>query len=140
MNFADTPCRLSGFPVALTLEVCVDLRWGRKMRSLFVSLLAMSSLGFAAAAAGAENNGIAETSSYELAAAWPQLVHPFYRAGYALGSQGGIFAESPNRIFLASRGELKLPDKLPAGFNGLWGSLTASGQQGDAPYHVPELR
>ena len=36
---------------------------------------------------------------------------------------GGIFAETPNRIFIANRGELKLPDKLPRNFTGFWGSF-----------------
>ena len=31
------------------------------------------------------------------------------KPGYIWGSQPGVFAESPNRIFLAARGELKLP-------------------------------
>ena len=34
-----------------------------------------------------------------------------------------MFAETPNRIFLAVRGELKLPATLGRGFNGIWGSL-----------------
>ena len=32
-----------------------------------------------------------------------------------------MFAESPNRIWLANRGELKLPDKVPNNFPGNWG-------------------
>jgi DNA-binding beta-propeller fold protein YncE len=59
----------------------------------------------------------------------------FARAGYIQGSQGGVFAESPNRIFVLNRGELKLPEKLPEAFNGAWGSL---GQQ--ATQATPELR
>src|SRR5262245_45513046 len=54
------------------------------------------------------------------------------RPGYILGSKSGVFAESPDRIFIANRGELKLPDTLPptqppkvytAPFDGTWGSL-----------------
>jgi hypothetical protein len=45
---------------------------------------------------------------------WPQWAHPYPKAGYVWGSQGGVFAESPNRIYFANRGELKLPDKMPA--------------------------
>lgn len=40
-----------------------------------------------------------------------------------MGSTPGIFADTPNRIFLAIRGELKLPEKLPRAFAGTWGSL-----------------
>ena len=34
-----------------------------------------------------------------------------------------MFAESPNRIFVAQRGETKLPDPLPAAFSGFAGSI-----------------
>ena len=52
---------------------------------------------------------------------WPQWAHPYPKPGYIWGSQGGVFAESPNRIYLANRGELKLPEKVPNGFPGNWG-------------------
>ncbi len=52
---------------------------------------------------------------------WPQWSHPYPKPGYIWGSQGGVFAESPNRIYLANRGELKLPDKVPNNFPGNWG-------------------
>ena len=32
-----------------------------------------------------------------------------------------MFAESPNRIYLANRGELKLPERVPPNFPGNWG-------------------
>ena len=44
---------------------------------------------------------------------WPQWAHPYPKPGYIWGSQGGVFAESPNRIYLANRGELKLPERVP---------------------------
>ena len=78
-----------------------------------------------------EKGGGDETGPYDVTANWPL---PFARPGYIQGSQGGVFAESPNRIFLLNRGELKLPDKLPAGFNGSWGSI------GQATQATPELR
>jgi len=55
------------------------------------------------------------TGPYDVAKNWPQppgdqsLGHP----GYTWGSQGGVFAESPNRIFMANRGELEIPPPLP---------------------------
>jgi DNA-binding beta-propeller fold protein YncE len=64
--------------------------------------------------------GEEETGPYEVVENWPQ---PWSRPGYIWGSQPGVFAESPSRIFIAARGELKLPEKLPRGFNGIWGSL-----------------
>ena len=35
---------------------------------------------------------------------WPQ---PFARPGYIQGVQTGVFAETPNRIFVLNRGEIK---------------------------------
>src|SRR5262245_7173105 len=67
-----------------------------------------------------QKGGEDETGPYEVAPNWPQ---PWARQGYIWGSQPGVFAESPNRIFLAVRGELKLPPTLGRGFNGIWGSL-----------------
>jgi hypothetical protein len=75
-----------------------------------------------------QKGGGDETGVYDVVSGWPQ---PFARQGYIQGSQGGVFAESPNRIFLANRGEVKLPEKIPAdspvlgpmAFNGSFGSL-----------------
>src|SRR5436190_17673826 len=81
-----------------------------------------------------EKGGDDVTGPYNVAEKWP---HPLSVAkpGYSWGSTGGIFAETPNRIFIANRGELKLPEKVPNGFNGYWGSL---GQQATTP--TPEFR
>ena len=67
-----------------------------------------------------QKGGEDETGPYEVVPNWPQ---PWARQGYIWGSQPGVFAETPNRIFLAVRGELKLPATLGRGFNGIWGSL-----------------
>ena len=49
-----------------------------------------------------------ETGPYEVANGWPRpLGHP----GWTWGSQGGVFAETPNRIYIANRGELPIPEK-----------------------------
>jgi len=62
------------------------------------------------------------TGEYEIPDAnWPQWAHPYPKPGFIWGSQGGVFAESPDRVYLANRGELKLPDKIPNGFPGNWG-------------------
>ena len=59
------------------------------------------------------------TGEYEIPdPAWPQWAHPYPKPGYIWGSQGGVFAESPDRVYLANRGELKLPDKVPNNFPG----------------------
>jgi DNA-binding beta-propeller fold protein YncE len=81
-------------------------------------------LGFAAlvsVSAQTQKGGEDITGPYDVVDGW---VKPFAKPGYIQGSQGGVFAESPNRIFVLNRGELKLPDKLPEfGFNGAWGSV-----------------
>jgi len=79
-----------------------------------------------------DKGGEEETGPYAVVENWPT---PWSRAGYIWGSQPGIFAESPNRIFIAARGELKLPDTLPRGFNGIWGSMN---QRATEP--KPEMR
>jgi len=73
-----------------------------------------------------------ETGPYEVVEGWPK---PWADTGYIWGSQPGVFAESADRIFILARGELKLPDTLPRGFNGIWGSL---GQRATEP--TPEMR
>jgi hypothetical protein len=75
---------------------------------------------FPATASLQQKGGEEETGPYEVVQNWPQ---PWAAAGYIWGSQPGVFAESPNRIFIAARGELKLPDPLPRGFTNEWGSL-----------------
>jgi hypothetical protein len=74
-----------------------------------------------------QKGGEQETGPYEVVEGWPQ---PWSPSGYIWGSQPGVFAESPDRIFIAARGELKLPDPLPRGFNGIWGS---TGQRATEP-------
>jgi sugar lactone lactonase YvrE len=82
--------------------------------AFLVGVLALS------ASAVPQKGGEEETGPYDLVDKWPA---PWAKAGYIWGSQPGIFAESPNRIFIAARGELKLPEPLGRGFNGIWGSL-----------------
>src|SRR5262245_19195752 len=72
-----------------------------------------------------QKGGEDETGPYDVAANWPQ---PWSKQGYIWGSQPGVFAETPDRIFLAVRGELKLPEKLGRGVNGLWGWLGERGE------------
>jgi len=59
-------------------------------------------------------------SPYNVVEAWHQ---PFAKQGFAFGGNSGVFAESPNRIFVAQRGETRLPIPLPSEFAGYAGSL-----------------
>ena len=51
-------------------------------------------------------------SPYDVVRGWHK---PFAEPGFAFGGNSGVFAESPNRIFVAQRGETRLPDPLPPG-------------------------
>ncbi|MFN7976604.1 MAG: hypothetical protein U0P30_00620 [Vicinamibacterales bacterium] len=59
-------------------------------------------------------------SPYDIVRGWHK---PFAAPGFAFGGNSGVFAESPDRIFVAQRGEFRLPDPLPAGYLGFAGSL-----------------
>jgi NHL repeat-containing protein len=58
------------------------------------------------------------TGEYEVVPNWP---HPWSQQGYIWGSHAAVFAESEDRVYLAIRGELRLPDTPPSGFPGFWG-------------------
>ena len=92
------------------------------MRAAAVFALCVATVfsGLLAVPALSQKGGEEETGPYTVVENWLQ---PFARPGYVQGAQSGVFAETPDRIFLLNRGELKLPDKLPSNFNGAWGSI-----------------
>jgi hypothetical protein len=47
-----------------------------------------------------QKGGQDETGEYNVAAGWPG---PFAKPGYIQGAISGVFAESPNRIFVMKR-------------------------------------
>jgi hypothetical protein len=59
-------------------------------------------------------------SPYDVVRGWHK---PFAEPGYAFGGNSGVFAESPDRIFVAQRGEFRLPDPLPPAYAGFAGSI-----------------
>ena len=59
-------------------------------------------------------------SPYNIVSGWHT---PFAEAGYAFGGNSGVFAESPDRIFIAQRGETRLPSPIPPEFAGHAGTL-----------------
>ena len=59
-------------------------------------------------------------SPYDIVRGWHK---PFAKPGFAFGGNSGVFAESPDRIFVAQRGEFKMPDPVPPGFVGFAGSI-----------------
>ena len=86
------------------------------MRLAAAALALVTLLQCSAQSKGGED----QTGDYETVPNWPQ---PWSQSGYIWGSNAAVFAQTPNRIFLAVRGELKLPDTLPRNFLGFWGSL-----------------
>ncbi|MBM3779033.1 MAG: hypothetical protein FJW23_12510 [Acidimicrobiia bacterium] len=59
-------------------------------------------------------------SPYDVVGGWPT---PFAEPGFAFGGHSSVWAESPDRIFVAQRGETRLPDPTPPGFKGYPGSI-----------------
>lgn len=65
------------------------------------------------AAATAEKGGQEEFGPYEVVDNWPQPLPDgpdgIKHEGWTWGSVGAVFAETPDRIWIAQRGELPLP-------------------------------
>ena len=59
-------------------------------------------------------------SPYNVVRGWQK---PFAEPGFAFGGNSGVFAESPDRIFIAQRGEFRLPTPIPPEFSGFAGSI-----------------
>lgn len=51
---------------------------------------------------------------YDIVSGWHD---PFAPEGFAFGGNSGVFAESPDRIFVAQRGETRLPRPVPDDFD-----------------------
>ncbi|HVZ20477.1 MAG TPA: peptidyl-alpha-hydroxyglycine alpha-amidating lyase family protein [Vicinamibacterales bacterium] len=66
----------------------------------------------------------AATAFYDVET-WPM---DFSSPGYMRVSNSGIFVESPDRIYLITRGEIKRPDAPPPNFNGTVGTLPEKGR------------
>jgi NHL repeat len=74
----------------------------------------------AAPAPAAVLSGPTGPSPYDVVRRWHK---PFAEPGFAFGGNSGVFAESPDRIFVAQRGEFRLPTPVPPEFAGFAGSL-----------------
>jgi hypothetical protein len=95
------------------------------MRSVarFAALLALAASvpgASGAAVAAGRHFGPGRTEPVRHRAFWHK---PFAKPGFAFGGNSGVFAESPDRIFVAQRGEFKMPDPVPPGFVGFAGSI-----------------
>ncbi len=90
------------------------------MRTSVLVLTAMVGAGLLASPASLQERLVVGDSPYTVVDGW---LKPFAEAGFAFGSHAGVFAESPDRIIIAQRGEMRLPDPPPAGFAGFVGSI-----------------
>jgi hypothetical protein len=59
-------------------------------------------------------------SPYDIVSLWHD---PFAEPGFAFGGNSGVWAESPDRIIIAQRGETVLPYPIPEGFLGFAGDM-----------------
>jgi hypothetical protein len=80
-----------------------------------------------------ERGGFDISGPYQVDPNWPKKTWP--AQGYIWGSQSGVYPESPDRVFLASRGEIELPKDARIGTNflGNWGALNRGGATGEVP-------
>src|SRR5882724_5156188 len=78
-----------------------------------LAILVAIGVSAAAVAALQEKGGQEETGPYEVVANWPQPLPDgpdgVKHDGWTWGSVGAVFAETPDRIWIAQRGELPLP-------------------------------
>jgi hypothetical protein len=85
-----------------------------------LALLALLSSWPLAMASQSPPAGPTGPSPYDVVRGWHK---PFAAPGFAFGGNSGVFAESPDRIFIAQRGEFRLPDPIPPGYAGFAGSI-----------------
>ena len=85
-----------------------------------VSTLTGLMVGLLFGPASSQDLGPIGPSPYDVVEGWHK---PFAKQGFAFGGNSGVFAESPDRIFIAQRGETRLPIPIPPEFAGYAGSL-----------------
>src|SRR5215217_4607388 len=104
-------------PFGLSVICCSTVALGLVLGSRSDVLRAQSA---PQAASKAVISGPVGPSPYTVVRGWHQ---PFAEPGFAFGGNSGVFAESATRIFVAQRGETKLPSPVPAAFAGFAGSI-----------------
>ncbi len=62
-----------------------------------------------------EKGGQEEFGPYQVVEDWPQPLPGPENEGWTWGSTGGVFAETPNRIWISQRGQLPLPEDAKPG-------------------------
>src|SRR5688500_7871165 len=89
-------------------------------RSAFVAAALVLWLLSPFISAQAAPEGPVGPSPYDVVRGWH---HAFAQPGFAFVGNSGVFAESPDRIFIAQRGEFRLPDPVPPNYAGFAGSI-----------------
>ena len=98
------------------------------MRMSILVLAVVAAAGLLTGPVSLQDLGPTGPSPYDVVDDW---IKPFASEGFAWGGHSGVFAESPDRIFVAQRGESRLPDPVPPGFAGFVGSIGLSPNQAD---------
>jgi len=95
----------------------------KTLRSLLASAVLAGTAALSLPSAIAQNEvimGPVGPSPYDIIPAWHK---PFQEPGFAFGGNSGVFAESPDRILIAMRGEARLPQPIPPEYAGYAGSI-----------------
>lgn len=95
----------------------------KTLRTLLATAVLAGTAALPLSSAFAQNQvvlGPVGPSPYDIIPAWHK---PFQEPGYAFGGNSGVFAESPDRILVAMRGEARLPQPIPPEYAGYAGSI-----------------
>jgi hypothetical protein len=95
----------------------------KTLRSLLATAVLAGTAAMTLTSALAQNEvilGPVGPSPYDIIPAWHK---PFQEPGFAFGGNSGVFAESPDRILIAMRGEARLPQPIPPEYAGYAGSI-----------------
>jgi hypothetical protein len=95
----------------------------KTLRSLLATAVLAGTAAMPLTSALAQNEvilGPVGPSPYDIIPAWHK---PFQEPGFAFGGNSGVFAESPDRILIAMRGEARLPQPIPPEYAGYAGSI-----------------
>ena len=100
----------------------MTLRITRLLQVICVFTLLSAAGLFSAALQAQEGNarGPIGESPYDIVSLWHD---PFAEPGFAFGGNSGVWAESPDRIIIAQRGETVLPYPIPEDFLGFAGDM-----------------
>ena len=95
------------------------------MKRVVVNVVALAALaagmpGLSAQQRPSVISGPVGPSPYDVVRFWHK---PFSQPGFTFGGNSGVFAETPNRILVAQRGEYRLPNPVPPTFQGFAGSI-----------------